>query len=245
MTDDGMRALTGQLNDAPWVQVATWLRWWHAPVHHPAIRSAIAGKVRERPIDTIKAWMLPSDAGKVFDELRDEAWAAAAREFLWRWRPDPTEAVELVISAGIWSGNIEQDSVQTPSIDSIESLARVSPWLLACAVEQSLPVLFPYPKPQLAVLLKLMLKALNPNTVDAGFRLNDLYDRYARGESRLDGNFIAKTLVSAARAMLHGQKITDADENNLRISLHKAGLRQLFAVALLRDVLGRWERGQA
>lgn len=245
MIEDRMRALNGQLNDAPWIDLARWLRWWHAPVHHPTIRSAIAAQVRQTPIATIKAWMMPAGAGMVFDELRNEAWAAAARKFLWRWRPDPTQAADLVISTGIWSGNIEQDSVQTPSVDSIESLARVSPWLLACAVEQSLPVIFPYPKSQLAVLLKLMLKTIDPNSVDVGFRLNDLYDRYARGESRLDGNFIAKTLVSAAKAMAHGQKITDVEENNLRIGLHSTGLRQLLTVALLRDLVGRWERGQA
>jgi hypothetical protein len=243
ITDDGMRALTGQLEDAPWFEAATWLRWWHAPVHHPAMQASIAGQVLEQPIDTIKAWTLPTGAGLVLDELRDEAWAAAARRFLWGWRPDPAQAVELVTTLGILSGNIEEDAVQSPSVDAVESLARISPVLLACATEQALPALFPYPKRQLAVLLKLMLQALNPNTVNVGFRLNDLYDRYARGENRLDGNFIGRSLVSAAKAMLHGSRTTDADENNLRIALHQPGLRQLLAVALLCDVMERWERG--
>ena len=117
----------------PWCEAAMWLRWWHVPVLHAEVRDTVAKQVREHPVETIKAWLLPSrpSPGMMFDELREEAWSAAARECLWGWRPDPKQAVELVKAVGIWSGVIEHDSQNPPPLEAVGLLARMSPILLA------------------------------------------------------------------------------------------------------------------
>jgi hypothetical protein len=234
--------LTQHLMGVPWAEAATWLRWWHAPVLHADIRAVVADRIREDPVETLKAWLLPApeSSGLVFDELREEAWAAAAREFLWGWRPDPRQAVELVKGVGIWTGDIERDSQQLPSLEAVGLLVRMSPILLADAITQALPALYPYPKPQLAVLLGMVLETINPNATESGFRLDGLCERYAKGESRLDGRFILTRLIGAARALLRGEP---QDTHNLRIAFHQAGLRELISAALLRDVFERWQRG--
>jgi Bacterial RNA polymerase, alpha chain C terminal domain len=237
-----MYELTSQLDGVPWTEAAMWLRWWHAPVLHHEVRSVFAGRVRKQPIETLKAWLLPApdSLGLTFDELRDEAWAAAAREFLWSWRPDPQQSVDIVKATGIWTGDVERDSQQPPSIETVGLLAQTSPILLVDAIKQALPTMYPYPKPQLAVLLGMVLEAINPNAVAAGFRPDDLCERYAKGESRLDGRFIMTRLVGAARSLLRGEQL---DTHNLKIAFHQAGLRELISTVLLRDVFEEWQRG--
>jgi hypothetical protein len=234
--------LTQHLTGVPWAEAAMWLRWWHAPVLHAEIRDVVAGRVCEHPVETLKAWLLPApeSSGLIFDELREEAWAAAAREFLWGWRPAPKQAVELVKAVGIWTGDIEHDSQHSPSREAVGLLARMSPILLADAITQALPTLYQYPKPQLAVLLGMVLETINPNAAERRFRLDDLCERYAKGESRLDGHFILTRLVGAARSLLRGEP---QDTHNLRIAFHQAGLRELISTALLHDVFEIWQGG--
>ena len=236
--DKLMQCLMG----ASWCDAAMWLRWWHVPVLHAEVRDIVAKHVREHPVDTIKAWLLPAhpSSGMMFDELREEAWSAAAREYLWGWRPDPKQAVELVKAVGIWTGIIEHDSQNPPSLEAVGLLARMSPILLADVITQALPELYKFPRPQLAVLLRMVLETINPNAINSGFRLGELCERYARAESRLDGRFIMTSLIGAARALLHGEK---QETHNLRLAFHQAGLRELISVALLRDVLDRWREG--
>jgi hypothetical protein len=231
-----------RLSDVQWIETAIWLRWWHAPVLHREMRNAMADRVREHPVETLKAWLLPApvSSGLIFDELREEAWAAAAREFLWGWRPNPNQAVELVKASGIWTGDIERDSQQPPSLEAVGLLARTSPVLLADATTQALPTMYSYPKPQLAVLLGRVLEAINPNAAEKGFRLELSCERYAKGESRLDGRFILTSLIGAARAIVRGDS---QDTHNLRIAFHQAGLRELISTALLRDAFDRWQGG--
>jgi len=226
----------------PWCEAAMWLRWWHVPVLHSEVRDIVAKQVREHPVDTIKAWLLPAhpSSGMMFDELREEAWSAAAREYLWGWRPDPKQAVEIVKAVGIWTGVIEHDSQKPPSLEAVGLLARMSPILLADVITQALPELYKFPRPQLAVLLGMVLETINPNAVGSGFRLGELCERYAKAESRLDGRFIMTSLIGAARALLHGET---QETHNLRLAFHQAGLRELISVALLRDVLDRWREG--
>ncbi len=139
----------------PWGEAAMWLRWWHVPVLHADVRDIVAKRVWEHPVETIKSWLLPAypSSGMMFDELREEAWSTAAREYLWGWRPDPKQAVELVKAVGIWTGAIEHDSQKPPSLESVGLLARMSPILLADVITKALPELYQFPKPQLAVLL--------------------------------------------------------------------------------------------
>jgi hypothetical protein len=176
----------------------------------------------------------------IFDELREEAWAAAAREFLWGWRPDPNQATELVKALGIWTGDIVRDSQQPPSLEAVGLLARMSPILLVDTTTRALPTMYSYPKPQLAVLLGRVLETINPNAAESGFRLDLACERYAKGESRLDGRFILTSLIGAARALLRGDP---QDTHNLRIAFHQAGLRELIGTALLRDAFEHWQRG--
>jgi len=234
--------LIQNLMGIPWYEAAIWLRWWHVPVLHVEVRDIVAKQVLKHPVDTIKAWLLPahSSLGIMFDEFRDEAWSAAAREYLWRWRPDPKQAVELVKAVGIWNGVIEHDSQTPPPLEAVGLLARMSPVLLADAFTQALPELYRFPKPQLAVLLGMVLETINPNALDSGFRLSELCKRYAKAESRLDGRFIMTSLIGAARALLRGETQTT---HNLELAFHQAGLRELISVALLRDVLDRWREG--
>jgi hypothetical protein len=116
----------------------------------------------------------------------------------------------------------------------------MSPILLADAITQALPTLYQYPKPQLAVLLGMVLETINPNAAERRFRLDDLCERYAKGESRLDGHFILTRLVGAARSLLRGEP---QDTHNLRIAFHQAGLRELISTALLHDVFEIWQGG--
>jgi hypothetical protein len=238
---EALGALMQHLNDACWSDAAMWLRWWHVPVLQAEVRDIVARRVRENPLQTLKAWLLPIPFSSelVFDELRDEAWATAARELLWRWRPDPSQAAELAKALGIFTGTIEHDSQQPPSRQSVGLLSRMSPILLVDVVKQALPALYEYPKPQLAVLVGMVLQAINPNAVESGFRLDELCERYARAESRLDGRFILTALVGAAQALLRGKP---QDNYNLRIALHQPGLRELICTALMRDLFESWRQ---
>jgi hypothetical protein len=175
-----------------------------------------------------------------FDELREEAWSAVAREYLWGWRPDPKQAAEIVKMVGIWTGVVEDDSRKPPSLEAVGVLARMSPILLADVIAKGLPELHNYPRSQLAVLLGMALETINPNAADSGFRLDELCERYAKAESRLDGRFIMTSLIGAARALLRGEP---QEIHNLRLAFHQTGLRELISVALLRDVLNRWREG--
>jgi hypothetical protein len=234
--------LLQNLMGIPWCEAAMWLRWWYVPVLHAEVRDIVAKQVRAYPVDTIKSWLLPAhpSSGIMFDELREEAWSAAAREFLWGWRPDPKQAVELVKALGIWTGVIEHDSQKPPSLEAVGLLARMSPILLADAITRALPELYEFPRQQLAVLLGMVLGTINPNATDSGFRLDELCERYAKAESRLDARFIMTSLIGAARAWLRGEA---QESHNLRLAFHQAGLRELISVALLRDVLDRWREG--
>ena len=234
--------LMHNLLGVPWCEAATWMRWWHVPVLHEEVRDIVAKQVREHPVDTIRAWLLPArpSSGMMFDELRDEAWSAAAREYLWGWRPDPKQAVELVKAVGIWTGVIEHDSQKPPSLEAVGLLARMSPILLADVITEGLPALYKFPRPQLAVLLGMVIETIDPNAADSGFRLGESCERYAKAESRLDGRFIMTSLIGTARALLRGET---QDTHNLRLAFHQAGLRELISVALLRDVLDRWREG--
>jgi hypothetical protein len=238
---EALSRLVRGLADIPWREAAMWLRWWHVPVLHAEVQDMVSRYVREHPVDTIRAWLLPSHptSGLVFDELREEAWSAAARECLWGWRPDPKQAVELVEALGIWTGLIEHDIQEPPPLEAIGLLARMSPILLADVITQALPELYKYPRPQLAVLLGMALETINPNAADSGFRLGELCERYARAESRLDGHFIMTSLIGVARASLQG---TTQDTHNLRLAFHQAGLRELISVGLLRDIWDRWRQ---
>jgi hypothetical protein len=234
--------LMQSLMHLPWCDAAMWLRWWHVPVLHAEMRDIAAKQVLEHPVDTIKAWLLPAhpSSGMMFDELREEAWSAAAREYLWGWRPDPKQAVELVKAVGIWTGVIEHDSQTPPSLEAVGLLARMSPILLADVITQALPELYKFPRPQLAVLLGMVLETINPNAANSGFRLDELCERYAKAERRLDGRFIMTSLIGAARALLRGET---PETHNLRLAFHQAGLREIISVALLRDVFDRWREG--
>lgn len=237
-----MSGVMQRLSGVPWAEAAMWLRWWHAPVLHREMHDTMAECVREHPVETLKAWLLPARAssGLIFDELREEAWAAAARELLWGWRPDPDQATELVKALGIWTGDIVLDSQQPPSLEAVGLLARMSPILLVDTTIRALQSMYSYPKPQLAVLLGSVLETINPNAAESGFRLDLACERYAKGESRLDGRFILSSLIGAARALLRGDP---QDTHNLRIAFHQAGLRELIGTALLRDAFEHWQRG--
>ena len=100
--------------------------------------------------------------------------------------------------------------------------------------------MYTFPRQQLAVLLGIALETINPNAADSKFRLDELCERYAKAESRLDGRFIMTSLIGAARELLQGKT---QDIHNLRLAFHQAGLRELISVALLRDVLDRWREG--
>jgi hypothetical protein len=234
--------LMQNLMRTPWCEAAMWLRWWHVPVLHSEVRDIVAKRVREYPVDTLKAWLLPAhpSSGMTFDELREEAWSAVAREYLWGWRPDPKQAAEIVKMVGIWTGVVEDDSRKPPSLEAVGVLARMSPILLADVIAKGLPELHNYPRSQLAVLLGMALETINPNAADSGFRLDELCERYAKAESRLDGRFIMTSLIGAARALLRGEP---QEIHNLRLAFHQTGLRELISVALLRDVLNRWREG--
>jgi hypothetical protein len=234
--------LIKNLMGIPWCDAAMWLRWWHVPVLHAEVRDIMAKQVLEHPVDTIKSWLLPvhPSSEMMFDELREEAWSAAAREYLWCWRPDPKQAVEMVKAMGIWTGVIEHDSQKPPPLEAVGLLARMSPILLVDVITQALPELYDFPRPQLAVLLSMVLETINPNALDSGFRLGELCERYAKAESRLDGRFIMTSLIGAALALLRGET---QETHNLRLAFHQAGLRELISVALLRDALDRWREG--
>jgi hypothetical protein len=239
---DSLGKMMQNLMGTPWCEAAIWLRWWHAPVLHADVRNIVAKQVRKYPVETIIAWLLPAEqsSGIMFDELREEGWSAAAREYLWGWRPNPNQAAELVKVVGIWTGFIEYDSQKPPSLEAVGLLARMNPILLADVITQALPELYKYPKPQLAVLLGRVLETLNPNAADIEFRLDELCERYAKAESRLDGRFIMTSLIGTARALLRGET---QEIHNLRIAFHQAGLRELISVALLRDVFDQWQEG--
>jgi hypothetical protein len=239
---DSLGKMMQNLMGTPWCEAAIWLRWWHAPVLHADVRNIVAKQVRKYPVETIIAWLLPAEqsSGIMFDELREEGWSAAAREYLWGWRPNPNQAAELVKVVGIWTGFIEYDSQKPPSLEAVGLLARMNPILLADVITQALPELYKYPKPQLAVLLGRVLETLNPNAADIDFRLDELCERYAKAESRLDGRFIMTSLIGTARALLRGET---QEIHNLRIAFHQAGLRELISVALLRDVFDQWQEG--
>jgi hypothetical protein len=242
VSPEALGKLVQNLTAIPWCEAAMWLRWWHAPVLHADVRDIVGKKVREYPVETIRAWLLPAhkNSEMMFDELRDEAWSAAAREYLWNWRPNPKHAVELVKAVGIWTGAIEHDSQEPPPLDAVGLLARMSPVLLADAITQALPELYNFSKPMLAVLLGMALETINPNAADSGFRLGELCERYAKAERRLDGRFIMTSLIGAARALLSGKT---QEIHNLQVAFHQAGLRELISVALLRDVFDRWREG--
>jgi len=226
----------------PWGDTAMWLRWWHAPVLHADMRTVVGDRVRNHPVETLKAWLLSdnSKVGLVFDELRGEAWAGAARELLWEWRPGPGESVEILSAMDILTGNIDHDIQKPPSREAVDQLARMSPILLTDALRKAVPHVYPYPKPQLAVLLGMVLQAINPNAAENGFRLEALCERYAKAESRLDGRFIYTSLIGSARAVLDGER---QGSHNLRVAFHQVGLRELISIALIRDVFERWQTG--
>ena len=237
-----LKDLPNHEKNVPWSQLAVWLRWWHVPVLHADIKAAIAHRAWEHPVETLKAWLLPTtgSSGLIFDELRDEAWAAAARELLWEWRPNPTQAVQLAKSLGILTGDIAKDSQVPPPVEAVGLLARMNPILLADVTSKCLPATYDYPKSSLAVILGMILQTLNPNAAEKSFRLDDYCERYSKSESRLDGRFISTSLVGAARSLLHGHP---QDSHNLKIAFHQPGLRELISTALLREIFERWQGG--
>jgi hypothetical protein len=234
-----MKDIASHVAGAEWRAAAAWIRWWHCPVLHPLLRRRFETLALTQPVETLVAWLLPaaSDFPNTFDELREEAWAAASRELLWNWRPSDEEAVRLMRELGIWSGSVEIDG-KGPSLAATGLLARCNPVLLARAATQAAPELYPFPKAQLAVLLRLLLEVINPNALRKDFDLKAVCDRYAQGENRLDGEFIMKSLVGAARKILANQP---QDAHNLQIAMHHAGLREIVAIALLRDSIQNWQ----
>ena len=77
--------------------------------------------------------------------------------------------------------------------------------MLAAAASLAVVELYQFPRSQLAILIKLLLDAINPNSNSAGFDLRTLCDRYAQGENRLDGEFILRSLVEDAKRIFAGQ----------------------------------------
>lgn len=227
------------LSRGSWKQNAAWLRWWHSPVFHFAWESEIKHLSRSAPVDTCAAWLLPTppDPRVVHDESTDEAWATACRELLWAWNPSNSQARELTEQIGIWSGNISQDSSGARA-EPIRRLLRANPILLAKAASLAVVELYQFPRGQLAILIKLLMDAINPNSNSAGFDLRTLCDRYAQGENRLDGEFILRSLVEDARRIFAEQL---GFPMNLRIAFHYAGLREIVAIALLLDIVRAWQ----
>jgi hypothetical protein len=227
------------LSRGPWKLNSAWLRWWHAPVFHFLWESEIKRLSLSAPVDTCAAWLLPAppDYRVVHDEGTEEAWATACREMLWAWSPSGSQAQELTERIGIWSGDIGEDSGEAKA-EPISRLLRANPILLAKAASLAVLDLYQFPRSQLAILMKLLLDAINPNSNRAGFDLRILCDRYAQGENRLDGEFILRSLVEDAKRIFAGQA---GFPMNLRIAFHYAGLREIVAVALLLDIVRAWQ----
>jgi len=227
-----------------WHLIARWLRWWHVPVLDTELRTAVALCVRTHPVETLRHWLLPvatDEKSLIFDELHDESWAAAAREFLWDWQPRSEQAVHLITSMKIWTGNIEEDVSFPPSPATFGLLARVSPVLLVRVISRGLPTMHEFSKPQLAVLVGMLLESVDANAVNRQFRLEDLCERYAQGESRLDGRFILTRIVGAARELMLGN---NPGLHNLQIAFHQPGLREIVTIALLSDLRENWINGR-
>ncbi|RSL18963.1 RNA polymerase alpha subunit [Edaphobacter aggregans] len=224
-----------------WKSTSAWIRWWHCPVFHPSWNAEIKKLCMLAPVDTCAAWLLPAcpNSSMVNDEGREEAWASACRELLWSWRPTSYEARDLMEGLDIWSGDIARDSTGV-KLEPIGRLARCNPILLSRAASLAAPELYNYPRNQLVILIRLLLDAINPNAVRTGFDLRTLCERYAQGENRLDGEFILRSLVVDARAILAGQ---DRKSHNLLIAFHNAGLREIVAIALLLDTITTWQVG--
>jgi hypothetical protein len=236
--EPALRRFAAHLSRGPWKQNAAWLRWWHSPVFHFLWESEIKRFSLSAPIDTCTAWLLPAspDSRVVHDESTEEAWATACRELLWAWYPSSSEARELTEQLGIWSGDIDEDSGGAKA-EPIRRLLRANPILLAKAASLAVVELYQFPRSQLAILIKLLLDAINPNSNNAGFDLRTLCDRYAQGENRLDGEFILRSLVEDAKRIFAGQA---GFPMNLRIAFHYAGLREIVAIALLFDTVRAW-----
>jgi hypothetical protein len=224
-----------------WKSTAAWIRWWHCPVFHPSWNAEIKKLCMLAPVDTCAAWLLPAcpNSSMVNDEGREEAWASACRELLWSWLPTSYEARDLMEGLDIWSGDIARDSTGV-KLEPVGRLARCNPILLSRAACLAAPELYNYPHNQLVILIRLLLDAINPNAVRTGFDLRTLCERYAQGENRLDGEFILRSLVEDARAILAGQ---DKKSHNLWIAFHNAGLREIVAIALLLDTIKTWQAG--
>jgi hypothetical protein len=227
------------LSRGPWELNARWLRWWHAPVFHFLWESEIRRFSLSAPVDTCAAWLLPAppDSRVVHDESTEEAWATACREMLWAWSPSSSQARELTQQIGIWSGDIGEDSSGAKA-EPVRKLLRANPILLAKAASLAVLELYQFPRSQLAILIKLLLDTINPNSNRAGFDLRTPCDRYAQGENRLDGEFILRSLVEDAKRIFAGQS---GFSMNLRIAFHYAGLREIVAIALLLDIVRAWQ----
>lgn len=238
-TANSLREFSAHLGQQNWADTAAWVRWWHIPVLHADIRQTIEIRVRRYPVETLKAWTLPvPDGGNlIFDELQEEAWATAARELLWGWEPSTAEAVDLAKALSIWTGVIEKDAAERSSAAEPGLLARVSPVLLAKITSVALPAMYPFPKNDLAVLVGRLLQAVDENALRDGFSVKDMCERYALGENRIDGEFVLKSIVGAARAEMRGENV---DWHNLQVAFHQPGLREIVTIALLTDLREDW-----
>ena len=237
--EPALARFAAHLARGPWKQNAAWLRWWHSPVFHFLWESEIKRFSLSAPVDTCAAWLLPAspDSRVVHDESTEEAWATACRELLWGWSPSSSQARDLTEQIGIWSGDIGEDSSGAKA-EPIRRLLRANPILFAKAASLAVVELYQFPRSQLAILIKLLLDAINPNSNSAGFDLRTLCDRYAQGENRLDGEFILRSLVEDAKRIFAGQA---GFPMNLRIAFHYAGLREIVAIALLLDIVRVWQ----
>jgi hypothetical protein len=112
--------------------------------------------------------------------------------------------------------------------------------LLANAAATAAPLLYAYPHSDLAVLLRLLVEAINPNVFCPGFALRSWSETYAEGENRIDAEFILRSLVGDATQLRVGNPVKS---QNLRIAFHHGGLREIIAVSLLLDTIKQWQSG--
>lgn len=225
-----------------WHDVVEWIRWWHVPILQEPLRRTAEVCAQRFPVKTLGAWSLPtmSEVMLGFDELQEDARATASRELLWDWRPTTDQSLETARLFDLWTGEIEKDAAERSDITGLDLLARISPLLLARVASTALPALYPFSKNELAALVGLLLHTVNENALHESFRIRDLCESYAQGESRIDGEFISKSIVNVAQAEFRGENV---DKENLKAAFHQPGLREIVTISLLRDVLFEWRDG--
>ena len=220
-----------------WVETASWLRWFRAPLLDTGLRHAIADRIRDCWFDTFWTWLNPDGVvGRLQQsDPRTERWQYTVRRFFERWRPTPAESGQLLRRFELLTGDPHIDLAQ--AWERYDELLDIHPALLASTAIHGTADIFPTFSPHerrmfLAMLVNLLLDlAPAAGAGDTGRAFTRLLEQSAQS-LKVDAAFIEKSLLPDAVRLFSGTLQT---ARNLRIALAVRPFRRWLAARLIHE----------